>query len=80
MVNGVGGGLNVSSMFDKAFETVRQRGQELNAMMDNLKGNNTEDMLKMQFAVGQYNAMLEAASSVTKSLIDEVKNLAQRTG
>ena len=39
-----------------------------------------EDMVVLQFEVGQYNAMLESLSSVTKSMTDMMKSLAQRTG
>ena len=39
-----------------------------------------EDMIALQFEVGQYNAMLESLSSVTKSMTDMMKSLAQRTG
>ena len=39
-----------------------------------------EDMMALQFEVGQYNAMLESLSSVTKSMTDMMKSLAQRTG
>ena len=35
-------------------------------------------MLDLQFQVGQYNAMLEMVSTVTKSLVDECKQVAQR--
>lgn len=38
----------------------------------------TTDMLALQFEVGQYNAMLEATSTITKSLTDEAKQIAQR--
>ena len=39
-----------------------------------------EDMMALKFEVGQYNAMLESLSSVTKSMTDMMKSLAQRTG
>jgi type III secretion protein F len=48
--------------------------------MESLDANDNQAMLKMQFMVGQYNAMLEATSSVTKSLVDESKQMAQRSG
>ena len=37
-------------------------------------------MLQLQFDMGNYNAMVEATSSVTKGLTDTAKTLAQRTG
>ena len=38
------------------------------------------ELLELQFAMGQYNAKLETISSVTKSIQDMLKSLAQRTG
>jgi type III secretion protein F len=38
-----------------------------------------EDVLKLQFDIGQYNALLEAASSIAKGTTDMLKTLAQRT-
>jgi type III secretion protein F len=38
-----------------------------------------EDVLQLQFNIGQYNAMLEAASSIAKGTTDMLKTLAQRT-
>jgi type III secretion protein F len=38
-----------------------------------------EEILEMQFNIGQYNAMLEAASSIAKGTTDMLKTLAQRT-
>ncbi|WP_051445347.1 EscF/YscF/HrpA family type III secretion system needle major subunit [Desulfocurvus vexinensis] len=37
-------------------------------------------MLQLQFDMGNYNAMVEATSSVTKGLTDTAKTLAQRAG
>ena len=37
------------------------------------------ELLELQFAMGQYNAKLETISSVTKSIQDMLKTLAQRT-
>ena len=36
------------------------------------------DMLDMQFKIGRYNMLLEATSTITKSLTDEAKQIAQR--
>jgi type III secretion protein F len=38
-----------------------------------------EDMLHIQFQLGQYNALMEAASSIAKGTTDMLKTLAQRT-
>lgn len=76
----IGGGVNISRLFERAIETVQVRGQEMSDKMDSMKELSNEDMLKMQFALGQYNTLIEATSSVTKSLVDEAKNVAQRVG
>ncbi len=38
-----------------------------------------EEMLMIQFEIGQYNAMVEMLSSISKSLTDMMKTLAQRS-
>lgn len=76
----VQGGVNITNLFERALETVTTRGQEMSDKMDQMKELSNEDMLKMQFALGQYNTLIEATSSVTKSLVDEAKNVAQRAG
>lgn len=38
-----------------------------------------EALLKVQFQMGQYNALLELTSSIGKSVTDMLKTLAQRT-
>jgi type III secretion protein F len=38
-----------------------------------------EEILEMQFNIGQYNALLETASSIAKGTTDMLKTLAQRT-
>lgn len=63
---------------------------QLSTRAKTLKGNITKalkdgdldpmKMLQLQFDMGNYNAMVEATSSVTKGLTDTAKTLAQRTG
>ncbi len=75
-----GGGMDVSKLFQNAFDKVDQAAKTLNEQMDKINASDPQAMLKMQFMVGNYNAMLESASSVTKSLVDETKQMAQRSG
>ena len=49
------------------------------ATSDSQKELKQEDLLTIQFQIGQYNAMLEAASSIAKGTTDMLKPLAQRT-
>lgn len=78
----ISGGFNISQLFDQTLQGVQNKGADLTAKMAELSaGENlgTEEMLAMQFQVGQYNAMMEALSTVTKSMTDMMKSLAQRS-
>lgn len=76
-------GVNISELFNSGIENVGKRGEALQAKMNDLLSQDeisTEDMLVIQFEMGQYNALLESLSTVTKSLTDSLKSLAQRAG
>ncbi|MGN1208705.1 MAG: EscF/YscF/HrpA family type III secretion system needle major subunit [Duodenibacillus sp.] len=64
------------------FSTVKNKAEDLQAKMTELKGADgnisQEDMLVMQFEINQYNMLLEMSSTVSKSITDEAKQLAQR--
>ncbi|MDY6010062.1 MAG: EscF/YscF/HrpA family type III secretion system needle major subunit [Duodenibacillus sp.] len=76
------GGLNLQSLFTDMFSTVKTKAEDLQAKMTELKGADgnisQEDMLVMQFEINQYNMLLEMSSTVSKSITDEAKQLAQR--
>ncbi len=76
-------GFNVSQMFENTLQGISSKGSDLNARMENLLASgeelSNEDMISLQFEVGQYNAMMEALSTVTKSMTDMMKSLAQRS-
>ncbi len=77
------GGIDLGAMFRNATAGLTKDGQTLQSRIDAMSGKDTVDqmdLLQMQFAMGQYNAKLEAVSSITKSLQDMLKSLAQRTG
>ena len=79
-INGTSGtpGLNVNELFNSGLDSISSK-----AKMTEMLGKDEvspEDMMALQFEVGQYNAMLESLSSVTKSMTDMMKSLAQRTG
>ena len=77
------GGINMSNLFNNAVSGLDKDGASIQKKLDSLSssGNiNQKDLLELQFAMGQYNAKLEAVSSVTKSLTDALKSLAQRSG
>ncbi len=74
-------GFNVNEMFNNTLNGVASKGADLNAKMAQLaKGDklSQEDMVSLQFQVGQYNAMMESLATVTKSMTDMMKSLAQR--
>ena len=78
----VNSGLNVETLFNAMFDTIGNKADELNTKMNSITdehGNiSQEDMLAMQFEINQYNMLLEMTSTVTKSMTDEAKQLAQR--
>ena len=70
-------------LFNSGLDSISSKGKDLQAKMTEMLGKDEvspEDMMALQFEVGQYNAMLESLSSVTKSMTDMMKSLAQRTG
>ncbi len=78
----INSGFNISQMFDKTLDSISSKGQDLTTTMDALMQGDeisSEQMMAMQFQIGQYNAMMEALSSVTKSMTDMMKSLAQRS-
>ncbi len=80
---GSASGIDVGQMFQNATSGLAKDGAALQAKMDQISANGEIDqtqLLELQFAMGQYNAKLETISSVTKSIQDMLKSLAQRTG
>ncbi len=74
-------GFDINAMFNRGMDGISKKGQALNSKMTELMQGgklSSEQMVAMQFEVGQYNAMMEALSSVSKSATDMMKNLAQR--
>ena len=75
-------GFNISQMFENTLQGISTKGSDLNAKMQELSDGSelsNEQMISLQFEIGQYNAMMEALSTVTKSMTDTMKSLAQRS-
>ena len=75
-------GFNINQMFENTLQGVSTKGTELNARMEELSQGgelSNEQMITLQFQVGQYNTLMEALSTVTKSMTDMMKRLAQRS-
>jgi Type III secretion needle MxiH like. len=76
-------GLNFGQMFNSGLDSISGKGAGLQAKMDELGSMGElgpEELLPLQFEMGQYTALMEATSSVTKSITEMLKSLAQRTG
>ena len=81
-MNGVGG-IDMGAMFRNATAGLDKDGQALQSKIDAISGKgevSQAELLQLQYSMGQYNAKLETISSVTKSMQDMLKSLAQRTG
>jgi type III secretion protein F len=74
---------NIGGFLNNAMSKLSEQGQTFQTRMDQMTkregGITQEDMLNLQFEMGQYNAMMESVSNVTKSLTDTLKSLAQKT-
>ena len=74
-------GFDINQMFSQIQQSIATKGTELQKEMEEISKGSTlsqEQMLQMQFEVNQYNTMLETVSTISKSLTDEAKQLAQR--
>ena len=73
-------GFDFQAMFNTMASTIQSKGEALNAQLNAISSGNMsqEEMLSMQFQINQYNMLLEATSTISKSMTDEAKQLAQR--
>ena len=87
-------GLDIAKMFYGTIDRIITRGEDLSKRIEDITKVSTdsvsgtdgvsssisqEEMLVIQFEIGQYNAMVEMLSSISKSLTDMMKTLAQRS-
>lgn len=73
---------NVNAAFSSILQAIQTREDELKTSMSDLKGEqqiSDQEMLRLQFQVNQYNVFLETASTITKALTDQAKQMAQRS-
>lgn len=76
-------GLNVSELFNGDLDSISSKGKDLQVKMTEMLDKDEvspEDMMALQFEIGQYNATLESLSPVAKSMTDMMKSLAQHIG
>jgi type III secretion protein F len=75
---------DIGGLLKKALGSLAAKGAEFQTRMaqmsDKEGGITQEDMLQLQFEMGQYNSLVESVSNVTKSLTDTLKSLAQKVG
>ena len=74
-------GFDINQMFSQIQQSIATKGTELQKEMEEISKGSTlsqEQMLQMQFEVNQYNTLLETASTISKALTDEAKQIAQR--
>jgi type III secretion protein F len=75
---------NIGSFLNDAMSKIASKGDtfqtRMNEMTSKEGGISQEDMLQLQFEMGQYNALIESVSNITKSLTDTLKSLAQKAG
>ena len=73
--------MNLTNMFNNMLNGVTDKCAGLASQMYALadgKNLSSEQLVAIQFQVGQYNTMMEALATVTKSMTDMMKSLAQR--
>jgi type III secretion protein F len=74
---------NIGGFLNQAIEKLSDKGADFQTriaeMSNKAEGISQEDMLNLQFEMGQYNAMIESVANVAKSLTDTLKSLAQKT-
>ncbi len=77
--NGVYG--NIDQVFTTFTSRIDSYGAQIAEAIQKLDESEIDqaDLIEIQFAMGQYNAMLETASTVTKKITDMMSTLAQRS-
>jgi type III secretion protein F len=75
---------NIGGFLNDAMKQITEKGKtfqdRITTMSSQDGGVSQEDMLKLQFEMGQYNALMESISNITKSLSDTLKSMAQKAG
>ncbi len=75
---------NMSSLVKDSIASLQQSTTDLKSQMADIRAGKYEDqntaMIQMQYALGQYNAMVEMTSNISKNITDTAKSLAQKAG
>ena len=74
-------GLNINSFISKGMENVDGMSTKLNAKMQEIVASGAEmkqeDLLVLQYEMGQYQAMMTALNNTVHAIQSQVKELAQ---
>ena len=76
-------GIDAGAAFKSVMTGLDQDGQRIQQQLNDLSASenvSNEDLLRMQFAMGQYSAKVTALSEIQKSITDMLKSLAQKAG
>lgn len=69
-------GLN--QLLGKGFDSLSKMNTDLKSQIGSFEDLTPENLLNLQFQMGQYNTMVELTSSISKSLSDNLKSIAQK--
>jgi hypothetical protein len=79
-----GGTGSIGQLLNQGMSQISQKSQKLETkmttMMNKEGGMTHDDAIRLQFEMSQYTASMESLSSVTKSLGDTLKSMAQKAG
>ncbi len=75
-------GFNMGTFISKSNESITAQGGIIEAAMENIYDSEGKvdpgKLVNVQFKIGQYNTIVESISSVTKSITESMKSIAQR--
>lgn len=74
-------GFSIQNVFDNITSNISTYSSNLETALSKVDGKTLtqEDYLSLQFQVNMYNMLLETISTISKSLTDEAKQIAQRS-
>ncbi len=76
-------GGSMATSINNTLDNISKMGSDISSRMDEISQlTNSSDqqaaMIELNFQIGQYNAMMEMVSSLTKNLTDSIKSIAQK--
>ncbi|MDD7022895.1 MAG: EscF/YscF/HrpA family type III secretion system needle major subunit [Aeromonadales bacterium] len=81
MVDGMTGS-SYATGISNTLDNMSKQAESIMSEMDRISSlsstEQTTEMIKLNFQIGQYNSMVEMCSSLTKDLTDSLKSIAQK--